>query len=87
MLRTDVEYYIKKPIDDEYFYYTIKNLVGLLSRNRRISPLTGLPGNVQIQTEMKKRLLNKETFASKTALHFGSFKVSLIFFILSYIFF
>ena len=30
--------------------------------NRRVSPLTGLPGNVQIQAEMKKRLLNKETF-------------------------
>ena len=63
VLRTDVEYYIKKPLEEEYFYYTIKNLVGLISRNRRISPLTGLPGNVQIQTEMKKRLLNKETFA------------------------
>ena len=63
VLRTDVEYYIKKPIDDEYFYYTIKNVVGLLAKNRRISPLTGLPGNVQIQTEMKKRLLNKEKFA------------------------
>ena len=63
VLKTDVEYYIKKPIEDEYIYYTIRNLVSLLSRNRRISPLTGLPGNVQIQTEMKKRLLNKETFA------------------------
>lgn len=63
VLKTDVEYYIKKPIEDEYFYYTIKNIVGLLTKNRRISPLTGLPGNVQIQTEMKKRLLNKETFA------------------------
>ena len=63
VLKTDVEYYIKKPIEDEYFYYTIKNIVGLLSKNRRISPLTGLPGNVQIQTEMKKRLLNKEIFA------------------------
>lgn len=63
VLKTDVQYYIKKPIDDEYFYYTIKNIVGLLTKNRRISPLTGLPGNVQIQTEMKKRLLNKETFA------------------------
>ena len=31
--------------------------------NRRVSPLTGLPGNVQIQTEMKRRLLNKENFA------------------------
>lgn len=63
VLKTDVEYYIKKPIDDEYFYYTIKNIVGLLTKNRRISPLTGLPGNVQIQAEMKKRLLNKEKFA------------------------
>ncbi len=63
ILKTDVEYYIKKPLDDEYFYYTIKNIVGLLAKNRRISPLTGLPGNVQIQTEMKKRLLNKENFA------------------------
>lgn len=63
VLKTDVEYYIKKPIDDEYFYYTIKNVVGLLTKNRRISPLTGLPGNVQIQAEMKKRLLNKERFA------------------------
>lgn len=63
VLKTDVQYFIKKPLDDEYFYYTIKNIVGLLTKNRRISPLTGLPGNVQIQTEMKKRLLNKETFA------------------------
>ena len=63
VLKTDVEYYIKKPIDDEYFFYTIKNIVGLLTKNRRISPLTGLPGNVQIQAEMKKRLLNKEIFA------------------------
>lgn len=63
VLKTDVEYYIKKPINEEYLYYTIKNIVGLLTKNRRVSPLTGLPGNVQIQAEMKKRLLNKETFA------------------------
>lgn len=63
VLKTDVEYFIKKPIDEEYFYYTIKNIVDLLSKNRRISPLTGLPGNVQIQAEMKKRLLNGSEFA------------------------
>lgn len=63
VLKTDVEYFIKKPIDDEYLYYTIINIIGLLYKNRRISPLTGLPGNVQIQTEMKKRLLNKEKYA------------------------
>lgn len=62
VLRECVEHYIKAPIDKEYLYYTIKNVIRLLDTNRRVSPLTGLPGNVQIQTEMKKRLLNKEEF-------------------------
>ena len=63
VLKTHVEYFIKKPIDEEYLYYTIKNITSLMYINRRVSPLTGLPGNVQIQAEMKKRLLNKEVFA------------------------
>ncbi len=63
VLKTDVEYYIKEPIDKDYFYYTIKNIVNLMYLNRRVSPLTGLPGNVQIQAEIKKRLLNQEHFA------------------------
>lgn len=63
ILKHSVEYYIRKPIDNEYLYYTIKNITRLLYTNRRVSPLTGLPGNVQIQTEMKKRLLNDENFA------------------------
>ncbi len=63
ILQACVEHYIKAPIDEEYLYYTIKNVIRLLDTNRRVSPLTGLPGNVQIQAEMKKRLLNKEDFA------------------------
>lgn len=63
ILKLSVEYYIKEPIDNDYLYYTIKNIVRLMYINRRVSPLTGLPGNVQIQTEMKKRLLKKEEFA------------------------
>ena len=63
ILQACVEHYIKEPIDEEYLYYTIKNVIRLLDTNRRVSPLTGLPGNVQIQAEMKKRLLNKEEFA------------------------
>lgn len=62
MLELGVIYYIKTPIDNEYLYYTIKNILQLLYINRRVSPLTGLPGNVQIQAEIKKRLLNKEKF-------------------------
>jgi len=63
ILKACVEHYIIAPIDEEYLYYTIKNVIRLLYINRRVSPLTGLPGNVQIQAEMKKRLLNKENFS------------------------
>jgi len=62
ILKTEVEFIIRKPIDNDYLYYTIKNLLRLMDTNRRVSPLTGLPGNVQIQAEMKKRLLKKEDF-------------------------
>ena len=67
LLQESIEYYIRKPVDEQYLYYTVKNLSRLLDINRRISPLTGLPGNVQIHAELKKRLLNKETF---TVLYF-----------------
>ena len=63
VLQQSIEYFIIKPVDKEYLYFTIKNLLRLLQTNRRVSPLTGLPGNVQIQAEMKKRLLNGERFA------------------------
>lgn len=63
ILSTSVQYYIKKPIDEQYLFYTVKNIIELLYTNRKVSPLTGLPGNVQIQAEMKKRLLKEETFA------------------------
>ena len=63
ILKESVEYYIKKPVNAQYLYYTIKNLGRLLSINRRISPLTGLPGNVQIHAELKKRISNRQNFS------------------------
>lgn len=63
ILEQSIEYFIIKPVDPEYLYFTIKNILRLLQTNRRMSPLTGLPGNVQIQAEMKKRLLNREKFS------------------------
>ena len=62
ILQESIEYFIKKPVDEQYLYHTVKNLNRLLSTNRRISPLTGLPGNVQIHAELKKRILKKEAF-------------------------
>ena len=63
ILQESIEYYIKKPVDEKYLYHTIKNLGRLLSINRTISPLTGLPGNVQIHAELKKRISNKGEFS------------------------
>ena len=63
ILKESIEYFIKKPVDEEYLYYTVKNINRLLSINRRISPLTGLPGNVQIHAELKKRITNSNEFS------------------------
>ena len=57
-----VEYYIAKSMGQEYLYYRIRNIFRLLVVNRTISPLTGLPGNTQIQTELKRRMLRGERF-------------------------
>ena len=62
-LKNDVEIYLTKPVNDEILYYSIMNIMKLLNRNRMVSPLTGLPGNVQIQAEMKKRLSNGKRYA------------------------
>lgn len=63
ILNEAVEYFIKKSVDEGYLYYTVKNLTRLLAINRRVSPLTGLPGNVQIQAELKKHLMKQEEFS------------------------
>jgi len=63
LLKQDIEFFVKKPINIDVLYYTIKNIVHLLTVNRGISPLTKLPGNIPIQAELKKRLLKKKDFA------------------------
>ena len=63
ILKNGVEYYIPKPLNEQYFYYTIKNLSHLISSNRCISALTSLPGNVQIENEFKRRIAGKGIFA------------------------
>ena len=63
ILNESIEYFIRKPVDEGYLYYTVKNLTRLLTINRRMSPLTGLPGNVQINSELKKHLIKQEEFS------------------------
>ena len=62
ILKTQVEFILKSHIEDDYLFYTIKNILRLMSRNRGVNPLTGFPGNIQIQAEIKKRMLKKEEF-------------------------
>ena len=62
IIKNSVEYFVEKSLGEEYLYYTIKNIARLLTVNRTVSPLTGLPGNVKIQTELKKRLSMREDF-------------------------
>ncbi len=63
ILKKGVEYYIPKPLNKQYFYYTIRNLSHLISANRCISALTGLPGNIQIENELKRRIGSKGMYA------------------------
>lgn len=62
VLKTKILFYIRKPVDDEYLILLIQNLAKLIYLNRGVSPLTGMPGNSQIETEMKRRLYNNEEF-------------------------
>lgn len=54
--------YIRKPYEIGNIYYSIENILEILNVNRRVNPLTGLPGNTQIQSEMTRRLNNQEKF-------------------------
>lgn len=63
ILKNDVEICLKYPLNCEILYYTIMNLIKLLNRNRTVSPLTGLPGNAQIQSEMQERLDKGKKYA------------------------
>ncbi len=63
VLKRVVEYYIPKPLNQKFFFYTVKNLSRLIDANRCISNLTGLPGNAQIEIELKRRVRSKKLFA------------------------
>lgn len=62
IIRDEAEYFVESSMGLEYLYYVIKSIGKLLLANRTVSPLTGLPGNVQIQTELRKRLFKGKNF-------------------------
>ena len=63
ILNNDIEFYFQKPYNKQIIYLSIRNIMRLLNSNRTVSPLTGLPGNVQISAEMKRRIQNNIHFS------------------------
>jgi diguanylate cyclase (GGDEF)-like protein len=56
--------YIVKPFNNRELLSRIKNTLRRIDRNRDANPLTGLPGNLEIQRELNYRIDNKLPFAA-----------------------
>ena len=55
--------YITKPFNNRELNSRIKNLLRRIDRNRNANPLTGLPGNIEIQREVMSRISKGDKFA------------------------
>jgi diguanylate cyclase (GGDEF)-like protein len=55
--------YVTKPFDMPELLQRVRNALEWSSTQRAASPLTGLPGNITIDAEVKQRLERGETFA------------------------
>ncbi|HVI42751.1 MAG TPA: response regulator, partial [Anaerovoracaceae bacterium] len=55
--------YITKPFNNRELLSRVKNTLKRIERNRGASPLTGLPGNLEIQAEINSQIEKKVPFA------------------------
>ncbi|MCR4436387.1 MAG: response regulator [Clostridiales bacterium] len=55
--------YILKPFNHRELLSRVRNTLRRVERNRRANPLTGLQGNIEIQTEINYRIAKKAVFA------------------------
>ncbi|MDL2237208.1 response regulator [Christensenellaceae bacterium OttesenSCG-928-K19] len=62
-LESGADDYINKPFDDRELLIRIKNTFVRLDRVRAANPLTGLPGNLEIQREINGRIASGEFFS------------------------
>ena len=54
--------YIIKPFNPRELLSRVKNTLKRIDRNRWANPLTGLPGNIEIQSEINSRIAKAELF-------------------------
>lgn len=55
--------YIIKPFNSRELVSRVRNTLRRIDRNRWANPLTGLRGNIEIQTEINQRIVKKQMFA------------------------
>jgi diguanylate cyclase (GGDEF)-like protein len=55
--------YITKPFNPRELLSRVRNTLKRIDRNRWANPLTGLPGNIEIQTEINSRIARGELFS------------------------
>ncbi|HHV29763.1 GGDEF domain-containing response regulator [Acetivibrio mesophilus] len=55
--------YIIKPFNSRELASRVRNTLRRIDRNRWANPLTGLQGNIEIQTEINQRIATKQLFA------------------------
>ncbi|WHH61329.1 response regulator [Petroclostridium sp. X23] len=55
--------YITKPFNPRELISRVRNTLKRIDRNRWANPLTGLRGNIEIQSEINSRIARKELFA------------------------
>lgn len=55
--------YIIKPFNGRELVSRVRNTLKRIDRNRWANPLTGLQGNIEIQTEINQRIATKQLFA------------------------
>lgn len=64
IIRNSVEYFVEKSMGEEYLKLIIRNISRLLSVNRTVSPLTGLPRKCKDTIRIKKEIIKKRNFFS-----------------------
>lgn len=55
--------YIIKPFDNRELIFRVKSILRRIDMNRNANPLTGLPGNVEIQRELDRRIGRNQIFS------------------------